>query len=351
MIMRVLTFLSLWPAMVLLGTIDMVCASLATEQSEEVQDQPFNSGSRGLALSLLKKHAETLAKLKSVRYVDEVSFEMKTQIAEEPYAKMNGKSRKNDRYEFRTDGDRGGVRFRMWGNVKSATESIPENRSSYNSLLWDGKTMIDYIGTVNETGRVQINTHPNASQCRQRIQMMETPLWSRKIADELSGKGTSLSVRSKREQIDQVQCYVIDARTPTGKYAIWIAPERGHNILKATVDYKENSVSCSLERVECKKIDDVWVPIEGYYTHNQSFPNGQYAKSVRHHKITDIMLKPDHEATHSFVPDDIKNGAWVQIDPVPGQRIIIRDLPLWQNGRVVDHDGRTLFDSGLKSEN
>ena len=208
-----------------------------------------------------------------------------------------------------------------------------------------------WTARTNATGMFRLDTHPNASRCRQRIQMMQTPLWSCQIADEISSKGTSLSVRNKREQIDQVPCYVIEARTPTGKYAVWIAPERGHHILKATVDYKENSISCSLERVECKKIDDVWIPLEGYYTHNQSFPNGQYAKSVRHHKITDIMLKPDHEAMHSFVPDDIKNGTWVQIDPVVGQRIIIRDLPLWQDGRVVDHDGHTLFDSGVKNAN
>jgi hypothetical protein len=349
--MLMLTFLSLWPAMTVLTAIDLVSEIPATEQLEKVTDQPANSGDQSFALSLLKKYAETQAKLQSIKYVEELSTELQARIVEEPYAKLNGNSRQMQRIEFCTDGNRGNVRFRKWGNVRSATESIPENMCPYNSLLWDGKTFFEYVASTNELGRVILETHPNVSRNKQRIQSHQTPLWSRQIADEIQSPGASLSVRSKREQIDQVQCYVVDAQTPAGKYTVWIAPERGHNIMKATVDYKENSVSCSLEHVECKKIDGIWIPIDGYYNYNQSFPNGQYTKEVRHRKITDITLKPDHEAIHSFVPDDIKNGAWVQINPVIGQRFVMRDLPLWQDGRVVDQQGRTLFDSGLKNAN
>jgi hypothetical protein len=107
-------------------------------------------------------------------------------------------------------------------------------------------------------------------------------------------------------------------------------------------------ISYALDGVVCKKLEGAWIPVEGYLRRNRSYRNGDYEKSVEHLKITEITLNPDHQALRSFVPDDIKNGAWAQINPNLGQRFNPKDLPTWQNGRVVDKAGRVLFDSGLK---
>jgi hypothetical protein len=331
--------------------------SLTESPADRLPDRiaaPGTSANRSFALSLLQKQVETMAKLRSFRYAEEVSTSNQDRLTVAPYANLNGNSRLMKRYLFSTDGHRSSVRFYTWGNVKSATEFIPQEKCPYNSFLWDGKVFFECVATADKPGRVTVETRANELPSdRQRLDQMLTPLWNRGyVGDtrrEILQQAFNLSVRTNREQVGQVRCYVIDASTPGRKFALWIAPERECNIVQVALQNARDSVSWSLEGVVCKQIEGIWIPVEGDVRRSQSFRNGDYAQEVRHHRLTELTLNPDHEALHSFIPDDIKNGASVWFNPVMGQRLV--GLPSWQDGRVVDRQGHILFDSGLTDTN
>ncbi len=335
-------------------------APKATERAEPVVAAPGTSENRSLALSLLKRHVESRSRLTVFLYTEEVSIETQARGHEPPYDRENGNHREMQEFEARGDGNRLSVRWRTWGSLPSATGSVPADRGPYNSLLWDGKTYFEYTATMYKPGNLVIETRSDASRSLNKVSEMLTPLWSSWISRELSSNALSLSVRSRLEQVGQAQCYVIDAvtRTPqeSGDYTVWIDSERGNNIVQVTNSFRYPAnflrawVSYSMDRVVFKNIEGVWMPAEGYIVRSDLWRRGGSSRRAEHHTLTKVTLKPDARALGAFVPDDIKNGTSVELKPGPGEKDR-RNLPLWQDGRVVDRQGRVVYDSGLTKTN
>jgi hypothetical protein len=306
---------------------------------------PADEGRR-MALALLDKYAETQDRLRSFCYVEECITELDARATGEPYRKMTGKSRQLHRTEFRSDGARCSVRRRSWGNVKSATDFVPEDRCPYNSYLWDGQTYFGYVAAGGTPGRIEVDTRRNQQRYRQVVFQLHTPLWGRMRdarLDKILQSASALSVRPEAEELAGARCHVIEARTPDARYTVRLDPTRGHNLVKFEVHYLAHSIHYTLDRLVCKEISGAWVPFEGEIRRTQSFPNGDYTRSVEHRKLTEFTLNPDHVALRSFQPDDINDGARVQINPIVKQQFNPRDLPTWQNGRVVDKAGRIIL--------
>ena len=297
------------------------------------------------AAQLLAQHLEARAKLQSCRYVLESSTELQVRMTGEPYNKKNGTSRSFERTEFRTDGHRYSVRWRTWGNVKSASDFLSEDRCPYNSLLWDGSIFFNVVATTDTPGRVGIDTRHNVGRYRELISQKQNPLWHfpGARAEQPLLTARSLTLRPHLEQVGQSKCHVLDALTPDAQYTLWLDSVRGCQIVKATMLDGRHSNSNSLDEVVCKAVNGMWIPIEGVVKGSRSYANGDYERRVEHLRITELALNPQHEVLRSFVPDDIQNGAWVQINPSLGDRFNPRDLPLWQDGRVVDRNGRILM--------
>jgi hypothetical protein len=68
----------------------------------------------------------------------------------------------------------------------------------------------------------------------------------------------------KKNAVRQARCFVLDARTPSQEFTVWIDPEHGHNVVKVTRITCTGSGSFFLENVECKEVDGIWIPVEGY---------------------------------------------------------------------------------------
>ena len=332
----------------------------AAELPVSIAAAPDSSENRSLALTLLQKLAETMAKLQSFICVEEGSTEKQARYTEPRSAVLNGNTRNLRRTEFRMDGNRYSISFRRWGNISSAKEFVPEARGSRNSYLWDGKTYFcNYI-----------DTRLNEEEARQKRWLPE--LWwefSRRdgFPDVDLAKASSLSARTKMESVGRAKCFVIEAVTPVSDETVtpavhstvydtlWIDPEHGYNIVQATRlnKYERGSNSASLDRVVCKEIEGVWMPVEGDRRRSYSFANGDYDRNVTHLKITKMTLNPDHKALRSFVPE-LKNGAPVILNPRVGMSVPLPRLqPVWQDGRVVDRQGKVLFDmdGGLTNTN
>ena len=66
-----------------------------------------------------------------------------------------------------------------------------------------------------------------------------------------------------------------------------------------------------MENVRFRKIDDIWVLMEADIEYDRTFRNGSFYRSKYHHKRTEFILNPDHDALGSFIPDDIEDGTTV----------------------------------------
>ena len=77
--------------------------------------------------------------------------------------------------------------------------------------------------------------------------------------------------------------------------------------------------------------------------HNSVEHQSSWEKEVSFSMIT---LNPDRDALGSFLPDDIPNGCDVRLLSLPPSKKFV-----WQNGKVVDKDGREVdVDKLIKAE-
>lgn len=175
--------------------------------------------------------------------------------------------------------------------------------------------------------------------------------------DVILKNASKIDVRSQMENVNGVECYVIDAITDNGKYAVWITPEHGYNIAKAEVHKSNNDkyfgaplnyevpipegmtfskmqqagkikdVFFFLDSVNFREVNGVWIPDEAI---SRTITNYEDQETIykKHYKRTQIDLDPDFKAIGAFIPD-IPEGANVHLREAPGIRYI------WEKGKLV----------------
>lgn len=316
------------------------------------------------ALELLDRYAETQDKLQS-------SFIIKSRSTSIVDGFMMGGRHKasneviNRFHELRFDGDRISMRRHMWYDDVSMTGPIPRDRSSYISSLWDGKRWFYYTGGATTLGKLTIRKVGDDTHKKRMIPigyggsvLLGYFFGDFEWVDSVLRKSENISVRDEMEKVGTSDCYVIEAIVKNhGKYTLWIDPQHGYNIAQATVKKGETAILYgkppakikvkvlnSLKNVSFKKIGNVWLPDQADIELDRRWDNGDFANEKQHYKLIEMILDPDHDALRSFERDDIKNGATVYLEGVPGITYI------WQDGQVVDDKGRVILDCKRKSE-
>ena len=165
---------------------------------------------------------------------------------------------------------------------------------------------------------------------------------SHKSVAELLGGAGSLHLRSEREDINGVSCYVLEAATKYGKVTAWVAPKKGYNALKWAIhktrqeflnetsmsDIEMENWTAIFDSVEIQKVNDVFVTTGGSLTHTVNFADGRTYVSYHKYKVSDIQLNPDFEALGAFKVN-LSDGTRVFMKEYPGIRYI------WQNGKIM----------------
>jgi hypothetical protein len=237
--------------------------------------------------------------------------------------------------EFRSDGDRVCHRATSWDNVTETKEN-----PGYGSFLWDGQSLITYHTYPNiGTAHVFISKDKSGKESIVSNEYKGAPLLGYcpgdyKRIDLILVGADDISLREKTEPIGESKCYVIDAQTKCGKYGVWIDPDHGYNIAKIEVQRKKGDLvgdqataktdmSFTLYNVRFEQIDKIWVPMEA----EMKQTDDSQSKTVKcHHKRTEVILNPDHEALKSFVADDIPDGTNVDFSDDKTKYI-------WQDGK------------------
>lgn len=130
-----------------------------------------------------------------------------------------------------------------------------------------------------------------------------------------------------QETIDNTPCYRLQAETPYGTIAVWIAPEKGYNALRLTWTSGDNDTvfpdgtllkdspleesSLLMDSIEVQEIDGVFIPVSGRLIGVEK----RRDRTVETHSFrvtfAQVDLKPDFEALGAFkvlLPDGTPIG-------------------------------------------
>ncbi|MBN2181814.1 MAG: hypothetical protein JW715_07850 [Sedimentisphaerales bacterium] len=282
-----------------------------------------------------------------------------------PHIGREGSSKGGYIGEFRSDGKRHLFLRKVWGNARpdlAQTKDMVEKDPRYSCEMWNGENRYQYQRSKEEADRDKVYL-VNAEDYKPEIDSLGkaeyvNKLWGvledtytripyKRVDAELKNADT-IFVLPQTEEINGSQCYVLNAATKDSKYKIWIDPQHGYNIARATVlrgeecpnfgKPEEISVSGYIRNVKFKKFGETWVPIEGYYGFNRKVIQNGFEKEDCHIRITHFELNPDHDTLGSFEPNFIRNGSPVQIIGLRGISYI------WQDGKVLDSNGKIIVD-------
>jgi len=152
----------------------------------------------------------------------------------------------------------------------------------------------------------------------------------------------------KTEAIGGNPCYVVEGKTQSGTYKIWIDPNHGFNVRKAIVNKKigdlyynkpitaRNSgkkvtVECeiSMSDVEVEKVGDYHIPISANLTYKKKYSDGTTSHTNWNSKRSRIQLNPNFEEMGAFVMDGIPEGKRINMKDRPGL------VYIWADGRFI----------------
>ncbi len=327
-----------------------------------------NSSSVPTALELLDQYAATQAKFQS--YYEKNLFTSVVRGATQMTSS-----------EIWCDGRRVRRCSNSWGDVSPNLPEFTPQKPYHESKLWDGHLFFEWASGL--PGRVQGILYismkdlppsskpvPDSVSQLQQAEFLGRFLVDRDRVEVVLRQATNLQVRPRLERVRGVDCYVVEASTPYGRYTIWLDPQHGTNITQATVDRRAGNkfafgidnvlgpterIHYELRNVRFAQVQGVWTPMEADSVEQREGASDAILNSTarNHLQRTRFILKPDHSAMRSFLPTDVPDGVEVkllsadlnQADSLP------RGLCVWQAGRVINKEGKVVLDCGLTKAN
>jgi len=308
---------------------------------------------------LLDRYAANQDKLKSfVAKTESVSTRL-PQDAPAQQAKM-----RRTMVEFRYEESGSDLKVYYWFryDLNRGEDGIWVPADRCHSVLWDGKLCYDYYrAPVLDYSKLYVIS--DEDYIKQAIAIgyegagpiLGILYGDLERFDLILRQSDTISVHSELEQVGSADCYVIDAKSEHGTYAIWLDPEHGYGIARAVVhkgpedllhgrqpssyinaeSYKGRSFF--MENVRFENIEGVWVPMEADYRIVSERKNST-STMHSHHKISQININPNHAQLQSFVLD-VQNGTRIRIIDEP------RFEYSWHDGKkfVVDE-----WDGGIR---
>jgi hypothetical protein len=260
--------------------------------------------------------------------------------------------------EFRFDGVRASRLETSWGNICNLTPNVPRGDPQFTCNMfvrsgedyWYGRAGNSDIGDVTLDKRKQPSDRGLSmlTHACQAGEVLGYPFGDNERIEKVLQGSKTISVRKEMAQIGSSRCYVIDASSDHGQYTLWMDPQRGYSIVRATITRKTGDrmykrilgagerYCITVSNVELASQDGVWVPTGGDIEYVIDIA-GKYSS----HQMTRLSkmgfaVNPDHDALRSFDPNTvIRDGAKVNV------RIESSDRPMkyiWQEGGKLAPD-------------
>ena len=276
--------------------------------------------------------------------------------------------------EFKTDGNRVDHRAKVWSNHhdRDHPEVIKTVPVRERSFMWDGQSLYLYrTNALSPGGELFIEPDDKEKPAYMACDNRGSPLQGIfsgdfERVDSILEKSDVVKVSDRKEKVGNYSCYVISAEGKYGKYKIWIDPEHGYNIAKAKVSKKradiawrdmplgprmdketsmtneilvksghpgaKKSLSFTLYNVKFENVDGAWLAVKADFQGKLTAVNGRTVELKTSVERKNIQINPTF-GENDFKPDNIADGTRVSIIPFQIQYT-------WQNGKVVDGQGR-----------
>lgn len=157
-----------------------------------------------------------------------------------------------------------------------------------------------------------------------------------------------LTLRDKKENINNVPCYVLEAETENGRVTAWIAPEKGYNALKWSIQkntgdlFNGKPLSTKFWLAEfvaddLQKVGAFWITTAGTLTFRIDYSDEIPTKTkttIYKYNASDIQINPDFKTLGAF-KIDFPNGTRVSVDDFTGIKYV------WQDGEIVPSNDST----------
>jgi len=311
-----------------------LCCAQATDKTSDEQ--------RIKAVNILDKFAQNQEKFRSFILKEEETTKNKISLSGN-WKHTSGERTRYDAREIAYDGNRVKKRIWTWGDATSSEHIESREDAKYLSYLWDGSQFMSY--------QIVNKSHPGRVKIEKRLE--QAKVIGKQIAPEgcipgLSGitstgeridlllkKMSNVHCLNEMEEINKVKCYAIEARDANDSYKVWIDPEHGYNIAKATSKIEIRGTQSetrvgSIKNIRFTQIGKLWVAMEVDVYGRTDYPNGDFMEADVHYKRIKIELNPDHQNLHSFTIDNIRNGARVWY----AESMLDAEYT-WQDGKII----------------
>lgn len=160
-------------------------------------------------------------------------------------------------------------------------------------------------------------------------------------------------LKDKKELVDGHWCHMIKGYTRHGDYKLWIDPNNGYNIRRASIVIDNNDLAwgkplksqhigkagkswvkivMEVKDVEIEKIGEHYFPLSGTFIRNISYDDGSSWIGKTVVKRRNVQWNPDFKALRAF-RIDLPDGTIVLDDDSPGRRYQLLDGKLAPIGR------------------
>jgi hypothetical protein len=257
-----------------------------------------------------------------------------------------------NREEFRFDGVRGCYIDYAWGKPSPDGPYVPEGNPWFTYMLTANDGQEYWYGRAgnSDIGHVDLDRTMHAANRGEEMlayvfrggTAMGYFYGDIERVDRILQSSPGVTVRDKTEEVGGSQCYVIDATTDRGQYTLWMDPQRGYSIVKATVTRKAGDKMygrvlgagaqylITVSNVESVNKDGVWVPTGGDSEFYSVLPGQRKSHQLARLREMDITINPDHDALGSFDPNAvIRDGVKVNVHN-PGSNLVAQYI--WQKG-------------------
>ncbi len=170
------------------------------------------------------------------------------------------------------------------------------------------------------------------------------------VADLLS-ESNDIRLRYKQEDINGINCYVLEGTTKYGKVVVWSAPDKGYSALKWKIEktgddiindkpMSKTEMILWISQFECKEIQEIngyFIPKTATYDFTSTLKDSSISSSHNTYTISDVHLNPDFNTIGAF-KIDLPEGTRITVPESPGIRHI------WKNGKVVADVNGSTFD-------
>jgi hypothetical protein len=206
-----------------------------------------------------------------------------------------------------------------WKDKLSSPITMLDETDYRKFTLWDGKRYIQYYDAGNlyrgsASLRKQSSVHKSLSSIWYGSPLFGIRSFTSKRIDQVMCQCKKLSVRDKMGKIGSDMCYVLDGRSQTSTYTIWINPKCGYSIVQAVIDIGPGARGTfgvtahnehrrlEVNNIQIREINGIYVPV-AYKVHFEDTKDGQvYLEGDFEGKVADIIFHPDHKKLGSFVP-------------------------------------------------